>query len=424
LKGGDKLFEDQVEDMADLGHDPTPSYCNARVVERLRELVPLKEPFTQITSATKADEFWRLVDALPSHISLEIHALAAMTPTTDRDFPRDTFAPFYQDLWVAHRECPEFRNPAAVSQISQAAVEDVLRQQDGWSDRDDFWFCRYSSVGFEMRLLMNMCNAFAVQGKPWLFCPIDEIRCAYMDFDRVVEKFDTRYDSTAIQAKLRSFHYSSTEEFVADAKPFSSSAVLSKLGEFRSSQELGAALARLLKAASAALCEPSPGPAIDEIDDWKRTRAEALLSQMSLPLEQRAAFSLSAQVLRARTGQPADTVFERGSLAELLFTNSYGDVMPLPFTNCRSELPSGSPIPLAKTSFRSFVAKQLLKNGYTSATQSVMDILTDVVVFEIRKIGLAAATVKEGSKADSRTIMQQALKSCCYDPYTLRAPHL
>jgi hypothetical protein len=314
----------------------------------------------------------------------------------------------------------DWHNPLAISKFPLPRLEHLLKETKGWTFRDGKWFCQGSNVGFDVRLLGHMCDAFYFGGKPWLFCPIDEIRVSYIEFDRVFERLDQiRCDYSEIQSKLLSLLYDSTESFVKDLNQFAPHTALGQLSDFKIPVTICNFLSFILRSSAAIMRQNVFSPDVNEIDEWTMSRATALAGQMGLPLDKRASYALTPQILQARAGQPLDVVFQRNSVAELLFSNSRGDVMPLPFASCRTELPAESLTAFAKAMIRVFVARQLAKAGYEKATEAVLDILTDVVVFEIRSIAAAAATIQKGSDATGKVVMVQALRTCGFETYAL-----
>ena len=393
-----------------------------RVLDRLREIVPFEESFGLLTSSNKPEDFWRQIDGLPSAIALELHALAATVPVNDRDFPPDSLTPYFQDFWLARHPDYELTIPAAVTQIGPEVLLNYLRSSRSWQEKNGAWVCAASPVPFSFDNILAMCNAYISEGRPWLFCPIDEVRASYIAFEGIVERAPMTLDLSEIQAKLRVFQYKSTNEFVSDVQGLLGKGVASKLGQFSFPVKLMTLLGKLMKDSEGMVSGQSKMPE-GNVNDWIKTRADALVAQMNVPIEKRSITVFTPQVLQARTGQNGDCLFERESLAELLFSNPNGDVMPLPYTNCRAELPTGSPLPHAKSVFRSFVAAQLLKSGYRSATESVMDILTDVVLCEIAKVASDAASkvaTLKGGKRDDSDIMMKSLSTIGYDIYAMR----
>ena len=392
-----------------------------RVLERLKEIIPFQDVYHVFTAGNKPEDFWRQVDTLPSSVSLELHALAATTPTHDRDFPPGSLTPYFQDFWVARHPGVKVSNPAAVTHLSPRALREYLDSSKIWNESGSGWTCPGTSVVFSFDNLLYMCDAFASQSRPWVFCPVDEIRTSYMDFDKVLERLAT-LDVSGIQMKLRAFEYISTNAFVQDVKVFSGN-VASKLADFSCPEELSSALGELMRDSEALVKQQEGDLELPPVSDWVKTRADALVSQVEMPLEQKNACVWTQQVLQARTGQNGDSVFEKESLAELLFGSQHGDVMPLPYTNCRAELPTESPLPRAKSVFRAFVARELLKNGYEKASESVLDILTDVIMCEVKRVASDAAskvsTLQKGAHRNDADIVKRALDTIGYDIFSM-----
>jgi hypothetical protein len=264
-----------------------------------------------------------------------------------------------------------------------------------------------------------MCDAFLFGGRPWVFCPIAQIRSMYLDFAKVVDQLDVRYDYTEILSKMRLFAYDSTQSFVNAIKRWASTGVLSQIADVRLSIDT-APIASLLQTVVAVMHQNTFTPSPLFNDEWTMTRASSLVSQLSLPLEKRLSYSLTPQILQARTGQSTDAVFQRGSIAELLFSNSAGDVMPLPFASCRAELPAQGNVQFAHAAVRRFVAGQLMRGKFKRASESSLDVLTDVALFEIKAIAEAAAVIRKGSKVNAKAVMMQALRSRGVESYAPR----
>ena len=393
------------------------------VLERLHEIVPFRDTFLSLTSGNKPEDFWRQVDTLPSPIALELHALGVAIPTSDLDFPPDSLTPYFQDFWLARHPGVSISNCAAVTRVSPRALREYLDSSSTWTASGAGWTCPGTDVVFSFETLLHMCDAFATQGRPWIFCPVDEIRGSYMDFDKIIERLPT-LDLSAIQAKLRAFEYKSTAEFVQDMKVFSGN-VASKLADFVCPPDLSLALSQLMHDSEALVRKQDSALEIAPVSDWVKSRADALVNQTEIPIERRNSGVWTQQVLQARTGQNGESVFERESLAELLFSNPQGDVMPLPYTNCRAELPAESPLPRAKAVFRAFVAKELMKNGYEKANESVLDILTDVIMGEVKRVATDAASkvsmLQKGTRRNDADvdIVKRALNAIGYDIFSM-----
>jgi hypothetical protein len=157
---------------------------------------------------------------------------------------------------------------------------------------------------------------------------------------------------------------------------------------------------------------PTMIPEIGPMNEMIRSRSEALVQQMRLPLQQRSAFVLTPQVLQARMGLNPEAPFAPLSIAELLFSNANGEPAPMPFASCQVELPATSSLPYCRAVFRKFAARILLEVGFSSTSDSVLDILADVVHEEVRRIAQTALLIQQGTEWNAAQCLTHALTIC------------
>ena len=395
----------------DLGVKP-------EVLEALFNEIPFKDSFETIISTGNPEDFWDYVDSLPRRLCMKLHNIELRFDVRADEFCEETLSPILESFWAAQvaskNITPETVNPRAITEVSRDLVEGYLSQAGGWTKEDDN-HVRFEGQVFDLDALACMCDCAISDGRAFLFCEIPELRAAYSVFGREVEKLDAKYHFTKSQItrKLRKLAYRSTEEMIGDLKGLQ----CGEIPRFEISEEMHKALLALLDAAGEVFRAPPKGPEIGPVNEWIESRAEALVQQMSLPLQQRNAFVLTPEILQARTGMTDDAKFEPLSLAELLFSNSKGEAHPMPFANCRAELPAVSPIVYCRAVVRRFVASCLLKTGYTTASDPVLDILTDVIEREIKRVSQTACVIRQSSGQDDRTCLEHALKTCNYDVF-------
>ncbi|OHT03372.1 hypothetical protein TRFO_29235 [Tritrichomonas foetus] len=390
------------------------------VLELLYELVPYKDSFQFLTNTTRKNEFWNLIDeCLPSHISLKLHAADAIIPCDDRDFPPDTLSPVFQDFWAAlnisqNSQPVYFQNQYAFTRFKPEHINELIENINGtWTRSDDGEKWILLDHEFSINSLCLMCDSYIDNARPWIFCDVDEIRSAYLECDKILNKVDKSVDTSAIYSKMRQFGFTNNEDFAKVAKGFTMSYNVSK---FALQQDLMEALSSFLTEANNFFRGTNRNiPKIDMIDAWTTSRAENLVQQMEKPFEQRGAYVSTPQILQARSGQPVDQPFEKNSVAELLLSNCNEDVMPFPYTSGRAEIQSGSSVPFVHDAFRKFVARLLMNSGYTATSDSVVDILADVAQIIAKKIAQDATAIKKGSTASARDIMIQALNTNEFD---------
>lgn len=411
------IMEGLVKKAAIFGVDST-------VLERLSELVPFHESISYLTSGNCPRDFWCMIDTLPSAVSLELHALAASIPTHDRDFPEDTIGPLYQDIWLARNPELSLVNRVAVTQISAAQFRECLDKSTEWEDNDNTWTSKACGASWSFSTLHSMCNAFLMNGKPWIFCAVDAIRVGYIELDRIVErleKAENALDLSAIRGKMCSFQYSTSDEFAQDLKAKGEKGVAGNTEPFTCSTEITAAVRALMRSCTGGVqTVPDAEPC-----EWACGRAGFVSDQAAIPVENWTTCGTTAQILQARTGQSCEAVFERDSLEALLFTSSNGEVLSLPYTNCRAALPRESPVPTAKNVFRTFVAQELIANNFETANESCMDILTDIVVNAVRQIaeeGSKLTADRKGAKGSDAAVVGRALRALKYDTFSMTMP--
>ena len=398
------------------------------VLELLHDLVPYRDSFQFLTNTTRQAEFWYLIDdSLPSHIGLQVHAADASFPCSDRDFPPDTITPYFQGFWAALRASSSdsplyFHNPMAITQITSSNLGEIMEKLGNWSKTDHGTWCVCDREFPEISLCL-MCDAAIDEGRPWLFCHADDVRAAYLECDKLLNKIDKSIDTSSIHNDIRMFNIKTTDDFVKLAKGISASSTVPK---FSLPPNLLDALSQLMNEACNFFNATRKNcPIVDKLDTWTKSRAENLDKQMQIPFEQRNAFVSTPQILQARSGLPADQPFEKYSLAEFLFSNPNEDVMPFPYVSGKAEIQSESSAPFCHAAFRKFVAGQLMASGYTETTDSAIDILADVSEIIVKKIAQDAIAIQKGSSASTKDIMIQALNTNGFDVQAMITnPHL
>lgn len=395
----------------DLGVKP-------EVLEALFNSIPFRDSYDTIISTGNSDLFWDYVDSLPRTISMKLHALELRFDVQTDEFSQETLSPVLESFWAAHLGSkglvPETINPRAITSVSRDFIEDLLSQTSGWSKEGDNQ-AKFENRIFNIDALTLMCDCALSDGRSYLFCDIPELRAAYSALAKVAEHLDPKYHYTQsqISRKLRRLGYSNTDSMIRDMKGLE----CPELPQFEISETLQTALIAILDSAKDVYLSPGKGPEIGPVNSWIETRAEALVQQMSLPLQQRNAFIITPEVLQARSGMSEEAKFEPLSLVELLFSDSTGEAHPMPFANRRVELPVVSPLTSCRAVVRRFVAMVLLKTGYTTASDPVLDILTEVVEREIKRVSQTAVVIRKSSGQDDRTCLEHALKTCNYDVF-------
>jgi hypothetical protein len=386
------------------------------LIEVLFASSPYPDILERIVSLPSSADFWDLVDSLPRALSLRLHFCQAKIDTTNKDFPAETLSPVLESFWAANLQSqgmtPSTINSRAITQIYPEHVRLFVKDIPTWREISENQFGVGDYV-FPIECMISMCDAFVSNGRTWIFCSIPELRIASWVFGEQVRALPDsfRYLRDRVLSRLRMFAYNSSAQMQEDARE----AGLIEVPPFEIPREVADALSALMKKSRGVFKLPTRTPEVGPINDWIRSRSDALVRQMALPLQQRAAFVLTPQVLQARMGQNPEAPFEPFSMAELLFSNSNGETAPMPFASCKVELPSSSPVAYCRAVFRRFAARMLLESGYEAASDTVLDILADVLQNEAKKIAQTAVVIQQGTQAEVSHCITRAIEVCGYD---------
>ncbi|KAH0791236.1 hypothetical protein GPJ56_004856 [Histomonas meleagridis] len=387
------------------------------VIEDLFNLVPCGDVFDKIISTNSYDVFWENVDSLPCDIAMHLHATELEVPTSSNDFPDDCLSPTLQTFWAAH--CisqgiqPTSVNGRACAQVDKENLKQILGEVEGWEETEDGNWNLHGCI-FSPESLCKMCNANVTDGSSWLFSELEDLRQCYIEVSKILESLDRKYMCLKfmIENSLRHFEFGNNEEISAALKP----AGEFNFPQFSVSHEVCEGIAMMLEASKDFILSCTQPPILGKIDDWTISRSDALVSQMALPLHQRSAFVLTPQILQSRCGMPIENAFEPFSIAELLFCDSHGNAYPMPYSSCKAELPSGSPMPFCRSVFKRFLGRELIKYGYKSATEQAVDVLSDVLINEVKKVSQVAVQIHQSNeRANLRDCFLHSLEVNGYD---------
>ena len=160
--------------------------------------------------------------------------------------------------------------------------------------------------------------------------------------------------------------------------------------------------------------------------EWFEARLSSLCEEGFKPIQEQKNYALTPSILAARSGlyesSAPSSDFEQASLSELLFTNSFdGTVYPLPFTNATSDIPKNQSQNFVRNAVKKFVAQTLMDFKYKSSSTIALDILTDVVLYNLHEINYYS-TVKYNSShhpssgqskpPNARSVILQSLRCC------------
>lgn len=368
------------------------------VIETLFNELPFKDIFDVIVGSESPEQFWKYVDSLPRSIAMMLHSIELKINVPVHDFPEETVSPILQSFWAANLisegKTPETVNPQSITQISMDQLYKILEESGGAPHGDSVF--SFEGYEFQMSNLLDICNSSICHGMPWFFCEMDDVRAAYCAFSEIIQSADPRfaYLKSRILEKMRNLAYASSAEMIDDASDLG----IDSLPEFEMPSAVHDFYVNMISEAQKVFEMPLRSPQITPMNDWIKTRAESLVAQMALPLQQRSAFVLTPQILQARSGMPVDNAFDPLSLPELLFSNSNGDVCPMPFATSKVELPATSPTVYARSVFRKAAAK-IFSKWFKSVSDIALDVLADVMMTDMRKIAQYAVETNDIERA-------------------------
>lgn len=364
------------------------------VIESLYSYVNYPESFEFIISSTDNKDFWEKIDKLPVTISMHLHSIQIELPNMDKDFTPDCLSPELQKFWAANcintKTTPLSSNCVAFSRIYPDDLDILFKRLHQWRREDDDYV--HGDFRLSIRNFIYMCDAYSIDGYPWLFCDIDIIRKSYIEMYEMAQKIPSYYDhiATGINEKIIQFQYENKEVFVKDIAL--SEIDCSKMINFHIPSSVLDSISRILEESYELIKTSQKYPPIGPLDDWTISRTEGLVRQIGLPLHQRSAFDLTPQIFLARIGEDDESYpYEPNSITELLLSNAERQTMALPYSHCFSELPKNTMLPYVRSCLRRFIAKQLIQNGFSGASNTSLDVLTDVIHNDIKCIGRSAA---------------------------------
>lgn len=380
----------------------------AEVIETLFNELEFKDSFEYVISVRSADEFWNRVDGLPRRMSMALHMVEIKANVPTFEIQQESVSPVLESFWAANAMSRSETLTSACSQaitgVNTGFVEACVEKRKGWKNvGDGKW--KFADQVFSSQNLADMCDSFIVGGRCWLFCDIHALRAAYSACSQHVAGSGKMGSAELrINERLESVWYSSAEEMTKDADSLD-------VPDFLISDELRDELTWILIQSKDAVKRRGCAPEIAPITESIMARAKALVGQMDLPLQQRGAFNVTSQMLQARSGIPQNDAFDSNSIHELLFTSSNGEPCPMPYIDNKRNLPAASPTAFCRSVFRNFVKEELVSAGYQTSTDSVLDILTDVVAHEIRRMSQAAVSV---GATDPKLCIERVFAICGY----------
>ena len=388
------------------------------VLRLLFDIYKYEDTREWICKANNETEFWERVDTLPPEISIQLHN-EELKMEEGKDFPQGSIDPVFFEHFQANcilNDIPTLpANRTTLQLIPAQIVEDILKN-DEWEKIDENTFS-YKDFSFEIYPLQLMCNSYIYNTASWVNCPYEPLRANYLkicDFMEENVEASLKPGCANVYNKMQHFYYLNSDMFTEDIYLLLTNdkqPILKSIEPFSLDEEIISKFVSLMEQAEVYFKE-NKEPSYSqpkEIDDSTIMRTENLINQLHLPFPQRGAFALTPAMISARIGNNPPSSedgkkqepFEHGSLAELLFCDSTGNPMPMPYQNSAVDIPSQSLHNFCFTAIRKFVAMVLSDNQITAAPASVLDVLTDYTQGLIR-------TLAQYPKAKSKKYPTQA----------------
>jgi hypothetical protein len=93
------------------------------VIEILFNSIPFRDMFDRIVSVDSPEDFWDLLDSLPRHVSMRLHACQARIDTTSKDFPAETLSPVLELFWAANLQSQN-KAPTTIN-VKSTAINEI-----------------------------------------------------------------------------------------------------------------------------------------------------------------------------------------------------------------------------------------------------------------------------------------------------------
>ena len=144
--------------------------------------------------------------------------------------------------------------------------------------------------------------------------------------------------------------------------------------------------------------------------------AKTLLDIANSPIPDKKPFELTPSIINSRAGAITPS-FEQGSIAEMLFMSDTGCAATIPYNSTIAEIPSTPKPTFVQDSTRKFVAQSLMELNYTSTSITAIEVLTDIIVTELKEIAEVSAKYNHSKKKplSPKKSVEKALRDLKYD---------
>ena len=391
------------------------------ILRFLYHKIPFEDTFQYIFNSSTNEIFWERVDSLPLNISLEAHKIELEIENNDKDFTDQSISPnlfeFFEAKCLSQSSETLGANEMAFLSTNNNIINNFLSKESNWTFNEITKIWVFEKNEFQLDLLINLCDCFISNGKTYLICPYNDLRINYLEIEKLLINKNENYNiiKLPIINKMKNFHYLKSNDFKLDLIHILDESEINLIPNFELNSIIINNLINLMNnVKNYLLNNPQPSPHFP-INEITLMRTESLITQMSLPLPQRNAFSLTPQMINARLGDFLnDNPYEIGSIAELLFCDAIGEPVTLPFQSSKIEIPTNSSEPIFKSIFRRFISMELIDQGFNNISESSLEIIVDSFHEVIKSLVHTAKPLIQNNNVDQKNAFRNALLSSGY----------
>lgn len=388
------------------------------VLTRLREIAA--DDYENFINKKDSQSFWDGIDeSLPIEKAMELRRLQLEIPTTSKDFVGGFLTPSLQNFFLINHKPSDHGNTSDSKPKKVLNNEDLIKfleESQQWKRGEDpnIWIC--GKAEFSTESLFSICSKFVNNENPWEDCP--SLSQTYNEAFEFLKSRPDSEDFTQVHRKMHELRYYTNTDLKTDIEKITGKNSGIKLSTLKEPRTLTDALRKMMNTVGSSDDgnQEDSSDRQSHIPEWYFPRLNPLVDSAAKPLNEQKPFKLTQSIISARAGI-SDSPFEQGSLAELLFTTDDGTVAPLPFSSTHAEIPKRKANSFAKDATRKYVAQVLLDMKYERASEAGVEILTDILLEQMRNVAMHAAAKTKGGKSSGKaaaTAVMQTLRQKGY----------
>ena len=439
------------------------------VLVRLKEISGPK--FSNFSNIKSQELFWDAVDDnLSFSESNELHKMELEFATSSNSFDSSFLNASFQDLFLYNCKLNE-RVPSIIDfpqkqeenesgkkedaeeggedekeedeepiTISEDDITEYLENSKQWTSNDEKWICNKQE--FTVENLLKMCIAFIKGGHTWEYCAV--LSQTYNEALEFMEARDEGEDFSNVLKKMTEVKYITNADLKNDVEKVTGKKSGISLSQLRVPRALTDSLRKLMQEMKKRNSEniqnqeeeeeeeeeekkenvepekkeeePKAEVELKEPSHWYEDRLQTLLDIAAAPIPEKKQFELTPSIINSRVGAISPS-FEQGSIAEMLFMSDTGCAATMPYNSTVAEIPSMPKPTFVQDATRKFVAQNLIEHNYNSTSITAIEVLTDIIVRELKEISLDSAKYNHSKKKPltPKESVKKALRDHKYD---------